>query len=75
MAKSTNVLARVRELVGPRFPLIGVGGIFTGEDMRAKLDAGANLVQVYTGFVYEGPLFARRLAASATARDLRRRSR
>ena len=67
MAKSTSVLSRVRELVGPRFPLIGVGGIFTCDDMRAKLDAGANLVQVYTGFIYEGPLFARRLAASATA--------
>ena len=67
MAKSTNVLARVREMVGPRFPLIGVGGIFTSDDMRAKLDAGANLVQVYTGFVYEGPFFASRLAASAAA--------
>jgi dihydroorotate dehydrogenase len=72
MAKSTDVLARVRELVGPQYPLIGVGGIFTSDDMRAKLDAGANLVQVYTGFVYEGPLFAARLAratpvASATA--------
>jgi dihydroorotate dehydrogenase len=67
MARSTNVLARVRELVGPRFPLIGVGGIFTSDDMRAKLDAGANLVQVYTGFVYEGPFLAHRLAASASA--------
>jgi dihydroorotate dehydrogenase len=62
MAKSTNVLSRVRQLVGPGFPLVGVGGVFTVDDVREKLEAGANLVQLYTGFVYEGPLVARRLA-------------
>lgn len=61
-AKSTNVLSRVRQLVGPDFPLVGVGGVFTVDDVREKLEAGANLVQLYTGFVYEGPLVARRLA-------------
>jgi len=61
MVPSTSVLARVRTRVGPSFPLIGVGGIFTSDDVRAKLAAGANLVQVYTGFIYEGPLMARRL--------------
>jgi dihydroorotate dehydrogenase len=62
MAKSTNVLSKVRRLVGPDFPLVGVGGVFTVDDVREKLEAGANLVQLYTGFVYEGPLVARRLA-------------
>ena len=62
LSKSTNVLAKVREAVGPDYPLIGVGGVFTADDVRAKIAAGANLVQVYTGFVYEGPLLARRLA-------------
>lgn len=62
LAKSTAMLARVRERVGPTLPLIGVGGVFTAADVRAKMDAGANLVQVYTGFIYEGPLMARRLA-------------
>ncbi|HTB21195.1 MAG TPA: quinone-dependent dihydroorotate dehydrogenase [bacterium] len=38
-----------------RVPLIGVGGVFTAEDLRRKLDLGAVLVQVYTGFIYEGP--------------------
>lgn len=38
-----------------RVPLIGVGGVFTAEDVRRKLDLGAHLVQVYTGFIYEGP--------------------
>jgi len=62
MEKSTRVLARVRERVGAGYPLIGVGGIFTVEDVRAKIAAGADLVQVYTGFIYQGPFMARRLA-------------
>lgn len=66
MAKSTAVLATVRECLGPAYPLIGVGGIFTAEDVQAKIAAGANLVQVYTGFVYEGPFLAKRLAKGVT---------
>ncbi|HET8796826.1 MAG TPA: quinone-dependent dihydroorotate dehydrogenase [Thermoanaerobaculia bacterium] len=62
MAKSTDVLTQVRKRVGPDYPLVGAGGIFTAEDVRAKMAAGADLVQVYTGFVYEGPLMPRRLA-------------
>jgi len=62
MTRSTEVLGRVRELVGAAYPLIGVGGIFSADDVRRKLAAGANLVQVYTGFIYEGPGFARKLA-------------
>jgi dihydroorotate dehydrogenase len=62
MEKSTSVLARVRNRVGPRYPLIGVGGVFTIDDVRTKLDAGADLVQLYTGFIYEGPFVAARLA-------------
>jgi len=38
------------------FPIIGVGGIHTAEDALEKIDAGADLVQVYTGFIYEGPM-------------------
>ncbi len=62
MPKSTAVLASVRARVGRGYPLIGVGGIFTAGDVQAKLAAGANLVQLYTGFVYEGPLLPSRLA-------------
>jgi dihydroorotate dehydrogenase len=62
MERSTSILAKVRKRVGPNYPLIGVGGIFTADDVRAKFIAGADLVQVYTGFVYEGPLMAKRLA-------------
>jgi dihydroorotate dehydrogenase len=68
MARSTEVLQRVRALVGPAYPLIGVGGIFEAVDVRRKLAAGANLVQVYTGFIYEGPGFARKLGR-ALGRD------
>jgi dihydroorotate dehydrogenase len=42
-------------------PVIGVGGIFSAEDAYAMIQAGASLVQVYTGFVYEGPALVRRI--------------
>jgi len=62
LLRSTEVLASVRKHVGPDFPLIGVGGVFTPSDVLAKREAGADLVQVYTGFIYEGPSLPRRLA-------------
>jgi dihydroorotate dehydrogenase len=54
-ALSTRVLAKLARALGGRVPLIGVGGILSGADARAKIEAGASLVQVYTGFVYRGP--------------------
>jgi dihydroorotate dehydrogenase len=42
-------------------PVIASGGIFTAEDAKEKLDAGASLVQVWTGFIYEGPFITRRI--------------
>jgi len=62
LEKSTNVLRKVRQHVGAGYPLVGVGGIFTVDDVRAKLAAGADLVQLYTAFVYEGPGIARSLS-------------
>jgi dihydroorotate dehydrogenase len=52
---STGVLRRLAAALAGRVPLIGVGGIHTGADARAKIDAGASLVQLYTGFIYHGP--------------------
>jgi dihydroorotate dehydrogenase len=49
------VLARVRQITGARVPLIGIGGIDSGTAAIAKLEAGATLLQLYTGLVYEGP--------------------
>ncbi len=54
-APSTAVLGKLSRLLAGRVPLIGVGGILSGDDARAKLEAGASLVQVYTGFIYRGP--------------------
>jgi len=62
MAKSTEILAKVRKNAGVGYPLIGVGGIFTADDVRAKMAAGADLVQLYTSFIYEGPALPSRLA-------------
>ena len=52
---STMMLARFRGLVGPELPLIGVGGVDSAETAFAKIAAGADLVQLYTGLVYHGP--------------------
>ncbi|MDH5264721.1 MAG: quinone-dependent dihydroorotate dehydrogenase [Betaproteobacteria bacterium] len=54
-ALSTEVLRKLSRLLGGRIPLIGVGGVLTGADAKAKIDAGASLVQIYTGFIYRGP--------------------
>jgi dihydroorotate dehydrogenase len=54
-ARSTEVIRFLSEKSGKAFPIIGVGGIHTPEDALEKLKAGASLVQLYTGFIYEGP--------------------
>ena len=54
-APSTRVLRKLADRLGNEVPLVGVGGILSGADARAKFDAGASLVQVYTGFIYRGP--------------------
>ena len=53
--RSTAVLAGMRQRLGERIPLIGVGGILDGSDAVEKLDAGASLVQLYSGLIYRGP--------------------
>ena len=60
-ARSTEIIRTVHRLTGGRVPIIGVGGIFNAADAREKFEAGASLLQVYTGFVYEGPLVARKI--------------
>lgn len=53
--RSTSVIKYLRQNLGPKFPIIGVGGIMNPGDALEKMKAGANLVQLYTGFIYEGP--------------------
>jgi dihydroorotate dehydrogenase len=61
--RATAVLRMVRERVGDDLTLVGVGGITTPQDARERLEAGADLVQGYTAFVYEGALWPRTLVA------------
>jgi dihydroorotate dehydrogenase len=53
--RSTEVIRYLSEKSNAAFPIIGVGGIHTAQDAKEKLAAGASLIQVYTGFIYEGP--------------------
>jgi dihydroorotate dehydrogenase len=60
-ARSTEIVRRIHELTGGRLPIIACGGVMNAADARAKLDAGACMVQIYTGLVYEGPAIVRRI--------------
>ena len=53
--RSTEVIRYLSEKSNKSFPIIGVGGIHSAEDAKEKIEAGASLLQVYTGFIYEGP--------------------
>lgn len=59
--KSTEVIRYLRSKLGKDYPIIGVGGIMNASDAADKLKAGADLVQIYTGFIYEGPGFVKRI--------------
>ena len=69
---SNRVIARLRARLPARFPIIGAGGVMSGADAAAKLAAGADLVQVYTGLIYRGPALvheaAQALAVAGAAR-------
>jgi dihydroorotate dehydrogenase len=64
---SNRVIRWLRAALGARFPIVGVGGVMSGADALAKLDAGADLVQIYTGLIYRGPALV-----GEAARALRR---
>jgi dihydroorotate dehydrogenase len=54
LAASNAVIRQLRAELGKSFPIIGVGGVMSGADARSKIDAGADLVQLYTGLIYHG---------------------
>jgi dihydroorotate dehydrogenase len=54
-ARSTAIVARLARALDGALPIIGVGGIISGDDAKEKIDAGATLIQIYTGLVYRGP--------------------
>lgn len=67
LALSNRVIGQLRAELGDVVPIIGVGGIFSGDDARAKIEAGASLVQVYTGLIYRGPALVRECAQALRA--------
>ncbi|WP_413174543.1 quinone-dependent dihydroorotate dehydrogenase [Anabaena azotica] len=59
--RSTEVIRYIYQQTQGQIPIIGVGGIFNAEDAWEKITAGASLIQVYTGWIYEGPMMVRRI--------------
>ena len=68
-ARSLDVLKRIRTRSQGRLPVISSGGVFTAKDALERLEAGACLVQVWTGFVYEGPATASRICKGLLKKD------
>lgn len=62
--RSTEVVKYICQKTGGKIPVVASGGIFTGDDAKEKLDAGASLIQVWTGFIYEGPGIVKRICKS-----------
>jgi len=67
LAKSTDVLTYLHKGLNGRIPIIASGGIFTGADAKEKIDAGASLVQIWTGFIYEGPSIVKNICGHLSA--------
>ncbi len=61
--RSTEVIRFIWQQTQGQIPIIGVGGIFSAEDAWEKITAGASLIQIYTGWIYEGPMIVRRILA------------
>ncbi len=68
-ARATEVIRYLSEQSGATFPIIAVGGIASAEDAQEKLDAGASLVQIYTGLIYEGPALVKKINRSLVERN------
>ena len=64
LAMSNRVIAQLRTALGPAFPIIGVGGVMSAANAVSKIEAGADLVQIYTGLIYQGPALVTQAANS-----------
>ncbi len=64
---SNQVIRQLRAALGPAFPIIGVGGIMSADDAVEKIRAGADVVQIYSGLIYEGPALVERAAKAIRA--------
>ncbi|THU04517.1 quinone-dependent dihydroorotate dehydrogenase [Lampropedia puyangensis] len=67
---STEVIRQLRAALGPDFPIIGVGGIMDAEDALEKVQAGADLVQIFTGLLYRGPVLVPQVAQALQAHSV-----
>jgi dihydroorotate dehydrogenase len=59
--RSTEIVKYICDKTNGKIPVIASGGIFTGEDAKEKINAGASLIQVWTGFIYEGPAIVKKI--------------
>ena len=73
LEKSNRIIRQLRQALGPGFPIIGVGGVMSGADAVAKVEAGADLVQIYTGLIYQGPALVTQAAQALQAHAVARR--
>jgi dihydroorotate dehydrogenase len=64
LAASNAVIAQLRQALGKNYPIIGVGGVITAQDAVSKIQAGADLVQIYTGLIYSGPALVKQAATA-----------
>ena len=71
LEKSNAVIRQLRAAMGPNFPIIGVGGVLSGADAGSKIEAGANVVQIYTGLIYKGPVLVKEAAQAIQANTVR----
>uniref|UniRef100_UPI00404788ED quinone-dependent dihydroorotate dehydrogenase n=1 Tax=Polynucleobacter sp. TaxID=2029855 RepID=UPI00404788ED len=66
-AASTAVIEKLKKCLGNQLPIIGVGGVMSGADAKEKIQAGANLIQLYSGLIYRGPLLVSECAKALLA--------
>ena len=69
---SNRVIRQLRAALGRDFPIVGVGGIMSAKDAVSKIEAGADVVQIYTGLIYEGPALVEQAAKAIKASRTRR---
>ena len=68
--RSNSIISILRKKLGRDFPIIGVGGIMSADDALEKIKCGADLIQLYTGFIYEGPSLIKRINKSLLDKEL-----
>jgi dihydroorotate dehydrogenase len=71
--RATEIVQYIAQKTGGKIPVIASGGIFTGEDAAEKLQAGASLVQVWTGFIYEGPAIVKKITKYLASQDIKQK--